>query len=171
MAFAAQVDVVVGVMSTAFPDGADTFRANGDAFKAELNTLDDGFKAAFGESGTCTSNSVAANHNAYAYIADAYDIEFVTVHGLDPEGEPSAADIAEVVERIGEDEINVLFVEEYTDASAVDSLVQQTVSDDLPNGVTVLTLYTMEMAPMDASDDYLSLMNKNLENLKTGLGC
>ena len=171
MAYAAQVDVVVGVMSTAFPDGAETFRANGDAFKAELNTLDDGFKAAFGESGTCTSNSVAANHNAYAYIADAYDIEFVTVHGLDPEGEPSAADIAEVVERIGEDEITVLFVEEYTDDSAVDSLVQQTVSDDLPNGVTVLTLYTMEMAPMDASDDYLSLMNKNLENLKTGLGC
>ena len=49
--------------------------------------------------------------------------------------------------------------------------VQQTVSDDLPNGVTVLTLYTMEMAPMDDSDDYLSLMNKNLDNLKTGLGC
>ena len=171
MAYAAQVDVVVGVMSTAFPDGADTFRANGDAFKAELNTLDDGFKAAFGDSGTCTSDTVAANHNAYAYIADAYDIEFVTVHGLDPEGEPSAADIAEVVERIGEDEITVLFVEEYTDASAVESLVQQTVSDDLPNGVMVLTLYTMEMAPMDANDDYLSLMNKNLDNLKTGLGC
>ena len=114
---------------------------------------------------------MAANHNAYAYISNAYDIEFVTVHGLDPEGEPSAADVAEVVERIGDDEITVLFVEEYTDASAVDSLVQQTVSDDLPNGVTVLTLYTMEMAPMDASDDYLSLMNKNLDNLKTGLGC
>ena len=34
-----------------------------------------------------------------------------------------------------------------------------------------LTLYTMEMAPMDANDDYLSLMNKNLDNLKAGLGC
>ena len=171
MAYAAQVDIVVGVLSTAFPDGADTFRANGDAFKVELNTLDEGFKATFGDSGTCTSNTVAANHNAYAYIADAYDIEFVTVHGLDPEGEPSAADIAEVVERIGEDEITVLFVEEFTDASAVDSLVQQTVSDELPNGVTVLTLYTMEMAPMDSNDDYISMMTKNLENLKTGLGC
>ena len=95
----------------------------------------------------------------------------MTVHGLDPEGEPSAEDIAEVVERIAEDGLTVMFVEEYTDADAVASLVQQTVSDDLPNGVTVLTLYTMEMAPMDDSDDYLSLMNKNLENLKTGLGC
>ena len=76
-----------------------------------------------------------------------------------------------MVERIAEDGLTVLFVEEYTNADAVASLVQQTVSDDLPNGVAVLTLYTMEMAPMDDSDDYLSLMNKNLDNLKTGLGC
>ena len=76
-----------------------------------------------------------------------------------------------MVERISEDEITVLFVEEYTDASAVESLVQQTTSDTMPNGVQVLTLYTMEMAPMDSNDDYMSLMTKNLENLKTGLGC
>ena len=51
------------------------------------------------------------------------------------------------------------------------SLVQQTISDDLPDGVSVLTLYTMEMAPSDSTDDYISMMTKNLENLKTGLGC
>ena len=50
-------------------------------------------------------------------------------------------------------------------------MVQQTVSDDMPEGITVLTLYTMELAPMDSDDDYMSLMTKNLENLKTGLGC
>ena len=171
MAFSAQIDVVLGVMSTAFPDHADAFRANADAYKAELAALDGEFEAAFGEGGTCSENTVAANHNAYAYLADAYDLDFVTVHGLDPEGEPSVEDIAEVVERIEEDGLTVLFIEEYTDASAVDSLVAQTVSDDLEAGVTVLTLYTMEMAPKDASDDYLSLMTKNLENLKTGLGC
>ena len=167
LAFKEQIEVVVGVMSTAFPDGADAFQANADAYIAELDVLDEGFAAAFGDNGTCTSDTVVSNHNAYAYLAQRYDLEFVTVHGLDPEGEPSAEDIAEVVERIAEDGLTVLFVEEYTNADAVASLVQQTVSDDLPNGVSVLTLYTMEMAPMDDSDDYLSLMNKNLENLKT----
>jgi ABC-type Zn uptake system ZnuABC Zn-binding protein ZnuA len=171
MAFAAQIDVVSGVLSTAFPEGAETFKANADAYNAKLTQLDADYEAAFGATGTCSDTTVAANHNAYAYMADAYDLEFVTVHGLDPEGEPSAEDIAEVVERISEDEITVLFVEEYTDASAVESLVQQTTSDTMPNGVQVLTLYTMEMAPMDSNDDYMSLMTKNLENLKTGLGC
>jgi len=171
LAFSAQVEVVYTALSKAFPEHADAFRANADAYKAQLADVDEGFEAAFGENGTCSNNTVASNHNAYAYISQRYAIEFVTVHGLDPEGEPSAEDVAEVVERIEEDNLTVLFVEEYTNADSVKSLVQQTVSDDLPNGVSVLTLYTMEMAPIDSSDDYMSLMNKNLENLKTGLGC
>ena len=171
MAFSAQIDVVLDVLSTAFPDGAEAFEANANAYKAELLALDGEFEAAFGDNGTCSANTVAANHNAYAYLASAYDLEFVTVHGLDPEGEPSAEDIAEVVERVAEDGITVLFVEEYTDEAAVASLVQQTVSNDMPEGLTVLTLYTMELAPMNSDDDYMSLMTKNLENLKIGLGC
>lgn len=104
-------------------------------------------------------------------MAYRYDIQFVTVHGLDPEGEPSAADIAKVVEKVSEDEISVLYVEEYTDVSAVDSLVEQTKSDSMPNGVSVQILYTMELPPKDSSDNYLSLMQKNLDSLKAGLGC
>ena len=132
---------------------------------ASLDEINANYEAAFGANGTCTNRSVAANHNAYSYITYRYDLQFVTVHGLDPEGEPSAADIAEVVEKIEEDEISVLFVEEYTDETAVNSIVEQT------NGVSVEVLYTMELPPKDSSDDYLSLMEKNLDSLKAGLGC
>ena len=93
-----------------------------------------------------------------------YDIEIVSLHGLDPEGEPSPQDIADVVEHINEEGITVLFVEEYTDQTAVDSIVQET-------GVTIEILYTMEMSPSDANDDYMSMMNKNLDNLVDGIGC
>jgi ABC-type Zn uptake system ZnuABC Zn-binding protein ZnuA len=37
--------------------------------------------------------------------------------------------------------------------------------------VEVMYLYTMEKSPSDVNDDYLSMLNKNLDNLKTGLGC
>ena len=171
VAYKAQVSFVLDELKKAYPDNADTFQSNADAFMASLDKLDADFEAALGENGTCTSNSVAANHNAYAYMAYRYDIQFVTVHGLDPEGEPSAADIAKVVEKISEDEISVLYVEEYTDVSAVDSLVEQTKSDSMPNGVSVQILYTMELPPKDSSDNYLSLMQKNLDSLKAGLGC
>ena len=171
VAFAAQVEIVYDTLTEAFPEGADTFRANADAYKADLMAIDEGFTAAFGDGGTCTTNTVAANHNAYAYIAQRYDIDFVTLHGIDPEGEPSPDAIAEVLERVDEDGIKAIYVEEYSAEGALDSLIAQTVSDDLPNGLEILVLNTMEMAPTDQSEDYLSLMNENLENLKTGLGC
>ena len=171
VAFAAQVEIVYDTLSAAFPEGAETFRANADAYKAELMAIDEGFTAAFGDGGTCTTNTVAANHNAYSYIAQRYDIDFVTLHGIDPEGEPSPDAIAEVLERVDEDGIKAIYVEEYSAEGALDSLIAQTVSDDLPNGLEILVLNTMEMAPTDSTEDYLSLMNENLENLKTGLGC
>ncbi|MDA7492322.1 zinc ABC transporter substrate-binding protein, partial [Candidatus Poseidonia sp.] len=163
-AFSAQVSLVADLLSTTFPDGADAFEANAAQYIQALGAIDGEFTAAFGPNGSCDANTVASNHNAYAYMSARYGIQFVTVHGLDPEGEPSAEDIAEVVESVSEDNISVMFIEEYTDASAVDSIVDQT-------GVQVLTLYTMEMAPSDSDDTYISMMTKNLNNLKTGLDC
>ena len=165
LAFKAQIDVVLDALITAFPSGNETFTANADAYKLQLDALANGFENAFGENGTCTGEkTVVANHNAYSYLAQRYDIEFVTVHGLDPEGEPTAEDIAEVVQKISDENITVFYVEEYTDKSSVESITSQT-------GVTVLYLYTMEMAPNTDGEDYLSLMQKNLDNLVTGIGC
>ena len=161
LAFRAQVKVVRDAMIEAFPEGEDTFTANADAYMAELVELDQGFTAL----NECTLDEVAANHNAYSYMAERYGLEFVTVHGLDPEGEPSAADIEEVVEKIEDKELEYFYIEEYTSEDAVASIVDET------NGVTVLTLYTMEMAPKSSEDNYLTLMQKNLDNLKSGLGC
>ena len=171
VAYAAQVEVVYTALSAAFPDNADAFRDNADAYKAQLAELDAGFSAAFGESGTCQKNTVAANHNAYAYISQRYGIEFVNLHGIDPEGEPSPAAVAEVLERVRDDGVTAIYVEEYTPNGALDSLIQDTKSDDLPNGIEVLTLHTLEMAPADSSDNYITLMTENLENLKIGLAC
>ena len=108
--------------------------------------------------------TVAANHNAYSYLAVEYGIQFMTVHGLDPEGEPSPEDVAKVVDFINEEGITVLFVEEFTDQSSVQSIVDET-------GVEIQILYTMEMAPSDSSDNYMTMMTKNLENLISGIGC
>ena len=161
LAFRAQIKVVRDAMIEAFPEGEDTFTANAEAYMAELVELDQGFTAL----SECTLDEVAANHNAYSYMAERYGLEFVTVHGLDPEGEPSAADIEEVVEKIEDKELEYFYIEEYTNAESVDSLIEQV------SGVEVLILYTMEMAPKSSEDNYLTLMQKNLDNLQRGLQC
>ena len=166
LAFEAQVNVVLEKLMMTFPDGNTVFTENAEAYNLQLGALDESFNAAFGEDGTCAGQekTIVANHNAYSYMSVQYDIEIISLHGLDPEGEPSPQDIANVVEHINEEGITVLFVEEYTDQTAVDSIVQET-------GVTIEILYTMEMSPSDANDDYMSMMNKNLDNLVDGIGC
>ena len=171
LAFKAQVDVVKDVLIANFPDHEATFVENADAYKTELDFLHIGYQSAFGEGANCAGNTVVANHNAYSYIAQRYDIQFVTVHGLDPEGEPTAENVAEVVEQIEEEGLTVLFVEEYTDQTAVAGLVEQTTSDTMPNGIDIETLYTMELPPINSEDNYLTLMGKNLNNLKSGMNC
>ena len=168
LSFAAQVDVVLEKLISTFPNGTSNFTENANSYKAQLQTLDNNFVAAFGDSGTCSvgghDKTIVANHNAYSYMSERYDIEIVTVHGLDPEGEPSPQDIVNVINHIKENDIAVLFVEEYTNENAVNSIVEDT-------GVSVQKLYTMEMAPIDTNDNYISLMNKNLNNLVNGIGC
>ena len=164
LAFKQQVSNVLDILVEKYPDMESKFTDNANAYMAKLDSLHSDFEMTFSNSSTCESNTVVANHNAYNYIGVKYNIEFVTVHGLDPEGEPSAQDVAEVVEEIKENDIKVLFIEEYTDPTAVDGIVQET-------GVTLQYLYTMELPPSDSDDDYLSLMNKNLNNLKSGLAC
>ena len=168
MAFRAQVNLVLDAMSSTFPNGSSSFNTNANNYSNQLMDLHISYVAAFGDEGTCAmagqDKTIVANHNAYSYMSVAYDIEIMTLHGLDPEGEPSPADIAEVVEHINEEGITVLFVEEYTDQTAVNSIVSET-------GVSIEILYTMEMAPSDSSDDYLSMMNKNLQNIISGCGC
>ena len=171
LAFKAQVDVVKDVLIANFPDHEATFVENADAYKTELDFLHIGYQSAFGDGANCAGNTVVANHNAYSYIAQRYDIQFVTVHGLDPEGEPTAENVAEVVEQIEEEGLTVLFIEEYTDQTAVAGLVEQTTSDTMPNGIDIETLYTMELPPINSEDNYLTLMGKNLNNLKSGMNC
>ena len=164
VSFKAQAELVLSALIEVFPNGTETFTANANAFMAELDEIHVGYTNAFGPSGTCTNKIAAANHNAYSYITERYGVEFVTVHGLDPEGEPTVEGVENVIAKINEDAIAVIYIEEYTQASSVDLIVEAT-------GVQVLYLYTMEKAPSDPSDDYLTMMNKNLDNLKSGLGC
>ena len=161
VAYAAQVDLVLQALIDEFPDGEDTFKKNANAFKAELIELDEKFQTL---ADNCNDRTVVANHNAYSYLAYRYDIDFVTVHGLDPEGEPSPEDIVEVVEQIEEKGITILYIEEYTDEDSVQSIVEAT-------GVSTKILYTMEIAPKGEDENYLSIMNKNFENLEAGMSC
>ena len=153
--------LVRDAMKNAFPDLSAAIDQRASAYMADLVTLDQEFSEGLA---SCTTNKVVANHDAYGYMEMRYDLEFTTVHGIDPEGEPTQEMINEAIAEIREEELTHFFVEEYTNERAVASITSDT-------DVTTHVLYTMEVLPTDRDMDYFALMRANLEGLKLGLGC
>ena len=89
------IEVVLDAMKTTFPDGAASFQPTLTPTTRNSWPLTRTSSSALSETGSCDEKgreNVAANHNAYSYISVRYGMEFVTLHGLDPEGEPSSED-------------------------------------------------------------------------------
>jgi zinc transport system substrate-binding protein len=126
---------------------------------SDLTQLDLAYSS---ELAQCQSRTLIVSHQAFGYLADAYNLTQIAVAGLDPEGEPSAARLKEVINLAKAQEVSAVFTE-----SNANPAVAETLAKELAVGI--LTLDPIELKP--ASLDYLLVMNTNLENLKQGLAC
>ncbi len=75
------------------PDGAAGYSDRAQQLDADLTALDDELRAGLQ---TCERRQVVTSHDAFGYLADAYDLEQVAVAGLSPEDEASPQRLAEV---------------------------------------------------------------------------
>ena len=105
---------------------------------------------------------MVVSHEAFGYLAKAYDLEQIAVAGLDPESEPSAARISEIIAIAKEKKVSAVFTEENANPAVANILAKEL-------KVGVLVLNPIELKP--ASLDYLTEMQQNLLNLSQGLGC
>lgn len=110
----------------------------------------------------CQSKTMVVSHEAFGYLAKAYDLEQIAVAGLDPESEPSAARISEIIAIAKEKKVSAVFTEENANPAVANILAKEL-------KVGVLVLNPIELKP--ASLDYLTEMQQNLLNLSQGLGC
>lgn len=126
---------------------------------SDLTQLDLAYSS---ELAQCQSRTLIVSHQAFGYLTDAYNLTQIAVAGLDPEGEPSAARLKEVINLAKAQEVSAVFTE-----SSANPAVAETLAKELTVGI--LTLDPIELKP--ASLDYLLVMNSNLENLNQGLAC
>lgn len=115
----------------------------------------------------CAVKEIVASHSAYQYLADRYGLSLVSIAGSSPEQEPSLRKIAEIVWLIRAKDIKYIFVEPLAGSKAAQAVALET-------GVKSLALNPIEGltdADIAAGKNYLSLMEDNLQNLKTALSC
>ena len=138
---------------------AEVAATNFTSLQAELIALDLDYGNKLSQ---CASNTLVVSHEAFGYLGDAYDLEQIAVTGLDPESEPSAARISEIIELAKSKKVMAVFTEESANPAVADILASEL-------GVGVLPLNPIELKP--ASMDYLVEMQQNLLNLTKGLDC
>lgn len=150
---------VVAEFSELDPDNADTYSANGDALLTDLDAVDASY---FDGLETCERDDIFVGHEAFGYMALRYDLDQEGIAGIDPEAEPSPARVREIRDMVEDTGATTIYTEDLVSASVAESIAEDV-------GVGVLVLSPIETVA--EGEDYLSVMEANLENLRTGLGC
>ncbi|OKP80648.1 zinc ABC transporter substrate-binding protein [Paenibacillus helianthi] len=157
-----EVQTITAALSAASPENASTFKSNSDAYVAKLEQLDRDFKEGLKDT---KRKDFITQHAAFGYLAKEYGLTQVPIAGLSPEQEPSAAQMAGIVEFAKAHDVKTIFFETLVSSSVADTVAREI-------GAKTAVLNPIEgLTDEDRSSnlDYLSIMRKNLEALKTAL--
>lgn len=144
-------------LTTADPDGASDYAARLAAYQQELTTLD----------GQITERialipedrrKMVTNHDALGYYADRYGLTIVgtVIPGLDTQAEPSAKEVADLIDTIKAQGVTVIFAE---------NTVSPTLAEQLANeaGIRVVdTLYSDSLGDENSgAATYIEMMQSD----------
>ncbi len=142
------------------PDNAAAYESNAEQLTTELAALDEEFTEGLA---TCERNTIVVSHDAYGYLAAKYDLEQVSIAGLDPDTEPSPARLAEIGEVVEAEGVTTVFSESLVNPKVAETLAAE-------HGIETAVLDPVE-GQADENADYQQVMRNNLEVLRTALDC
>lgn len=139
------------------PSNQDFYENNCDDFISQLESLFDNYHDKFA---SVTNRDFVTGHAAFSYLCRDFGLNQNSVEDVFAEGEPSAQQLAELVEYCREHEVTTIFAEEMASPEISDTLANEV-------GATVETIYTMESAEDGLS--YLERMEYNLSKIYDSL--
>jgi ABC-type Zn uptake system ZnuABC Zn-binding protein ZnuA len=153
---------IAGKLAELDPDGKATFDANVAAYGAQLDALDTELKAKI-DTIPAANRKLVTFHDAFPYFAKHYGFELVGVILENVGQDPSAADLAALVEKVKAAGVKAVFSEAQFSPKLSQTLAQEA-------GITsvVTTLYNDALGPAPA-DTYLGLMRWNVDQIVTAL--
>ena len=153
------VESIRDQLSADFPDQKATFEKNAKAYISKLENLDKTYQTSLS---AAKQKNFVTQHTAFAYLALDYGLKQVSITGLSPEGEPSAARLAELAKYIKDNQIKYIYFEENASQKVAETLAKETgVQLDVLNPLESLT----DQQVKDGKD-YISVMEDNLKALE-----
>jgi len=151
-------------LDAADPANAETFDANAARYLAELDALDHSVKEAMARIPP-ERRKLITTHNAFGYLAAAYGIAFIAPSGVSTETEPSARDIARIIDQIKTEKIPAVFLENISDDRLIGRIASETGAK--VGGTLYSDSLTDEKGP---APTYIALVRHNIKALTGALG-
>lgn len=144
---------ICAALTEAYPDHAETFRANTAALKAELAEL-----KAWGvnELSGLKTNQIITCHDGFGYLASAFGLEILASVEEESGSEASAADLEEMIRLVQSHDLPCVFTEVNGTSAAASAICAET-------GIRSYALNTA------MSGDYFEAMRYNITTLKEAL--
>ncbi len=145
------------------PADAEYFRDRTRNYDSELDALDVKVRAAIAEIPP-QNRRIITTHDAFGYFGQAYGFSFIAPEGLSTESEPSARDVARLIEQIRKENAPAVFLENISDPRLIQRIAKE--SGTKIGG----TLFSDSLSPPDGpAASYIAMMEHNISELKKAL--
>ena len=157
------VNDIAARLSVLDPDRGDMFRANAEAYNAKLDELH-----------SWTEQQVSAvpeenrllvtSHDSFGYFANLYGFEVIgVVLSITTDVEPSAGDLAALVEEVKEEGVPVVFGETTVSERLASAVAKE-------SGAELVRLYSGSLGPDGSgAETYIGMIRTNVERIVEGL--
>lgn len=141
------------------PAGCDGYRQRAEGYSAQLQQLHTDIQAAWSAIAP-EQRKVITQHNAFAYYAQTYGVQFLSPQGVSTESEASAKAVAGLIQQIRRENVRALFLESISDPRLIEQIASET--GLRPAG----TLYSDSLSPAGGpAETYIQLMRHNTQVL------
>ncbi|WP_338880479.1 metal ABC transporter substrate-binding protein [Achromobacter veterisilvae] len=150
-------------LAAADPARAQAYRQRAQAYIARLQALDATARATFSAI-PADRRKVVTSHDAFGYFGDAYGVAFIPAMGVSTDAEPSAGEVARIIEQVKRERVPAVFVENISSPRLVQQIARET-------GAKVGgTLYSDALSkPGQPGATYLEMFEWNVRQLAAAL--
>lgn len=148
-----QVEAIRDGLVKADPDNEESYRENARRYIEELKALDEYIK---GKTSTFTRKNFVSFHPAFTYFARRYGLEQVGVIEKLPGKEPSAGEIANIIDVIREQGVQVIFTEPQFNPQAAETIAAESGAE-----VVLKSLDPLGGAENPDASTYVKLIKRN----------
>jgi zinc transport system substrate-binding protein len=142
----------------------DLWNDNTNRAFVALDSLDQRFRAGLS---ACSLRDIVVLHDAFSYLAKQYGILVTSIEGISPDEEPSPKELARITDLVRIKGVKYIFFETIASPKFSELIAREV------GGITLVLNPVESLTPNEVQwgEDYISVMEKNLSNLRKAMLC